>query len=276
MTTPVSSVCLSSLAASRLCEVDQSNAINPRDTMPAPRRRKIGHRRRVEDEADDDTRPDALDLDDDSLTEGSLTDDDDAGQDSDTSNIDEASPTSPHATKPANGGAAKHSSAKSPANNSNAVAAANGNAKQVSDTDLMLHGLSIADQPAPPQEMHFDEVVVSPPKSPSAPVVVSSASAMRQQPGTHVERRRQEHEDYKRRRDEDPAFVPNRGSFFMHDHRHAGPAGNGFRPFGRGRGRGGRYGVGGPFAPFRYVVNNGLFHLWCAQFSYHLMYSHSW
>lgn len=218
--------------------------------MPAPRRRKIGHRRRVEDEGDDDGRPDALELDDDSLTEGSLSDDDDAGQDSDTSNIDEASPTSLHASKPANGGAAKGPSAKP------ASTAANGNAKPVSDTDLMLHGLSIADKSAPPQEMQFDEVVVSPPKSPSAPVIVSSASAMRQQPAAHVERRRQEHEDYKRRRDEDPAFVPNRGSFFMHDHRHAGPAANGFRPFGRGRGRGGRYGVGGPFAPFRYVTDN--------------------
>ena len=64
---------------------------------------------------------------------------------------------------------------------------------------------------------------------------------------TPVERRRREHEDYKKQRDENPAFVPNRGAFFMHDHRHAGPAANGFRPFGRGRGRGGRGGVGGPF-----------------------------
>ncbi|KHN93785.1 extensin [Metarhizium album ARSEF 1941] len=214
--------------------------------MPAPRRRKIGHRRRVEDEADDDGRPDALDLDDDSLTEGSLTDDDDAGQDSDTSNIDEASPTTPNASKATDGPHPKSA-------RTSTAAAANGNAKQASDTEMMLHGLSIARQTATPQEMQFDEVVVSPPKSPSAPVVVSSASAMRQQPANHVERRRQEHEDYKRRRDEDPAFVPNRGSFFMHDHRHAGPAANGFRPFGRGRGRGGRYGVGGPFAPFSHM-----------------------
>jgi hypothetical protein len=35
----------------------------------------------------------------------------------------------------------------------------------------------------------------------------------------------------------------------MHDHRHAGPAANGFRPFGRGRGRGGRGAIGGPYAP---------------------------
>ncbi|KLP09293.1 uncharacterized protein Y057_1132 [Fusarium fujikuroi] len=112
----------------------------------------------------------------------------------------------------------------------------------------MLHGLSITDQSPPVQEMHFDEVVApSPSKSPAAPIVVSSASA--RPPAAPANRRRQEHEDYKRKRDEDPAFVPNRGAFFMHDHRHAGPAANGFRPFGRGRGRGGRGGIGGPFAP---------------------------
>lgn len=119
----------------------------------------------------------------------------------------------------------------------------------MSDTELTLHGLSIADQPDSDsvQEAPVDEVTVSSPKSPSAPVIVSSSSTARPQQGN---RRRQEHEDYKRRRDEDPAFVPNRGSFFMHDHRHPGPAANGFRPFGRGRGRGGgRGGVGGPYSP---------------------------
>ena len=226
-----------------------------------PRRRKIGRRRRVEDEGDDDGRLDTADLEDDSLTDGSISDDNEGAEDSDTSNIDEASPTSLNAgksskaakpAKPANGAAqssvsaAKTSVAKkdiSQDTNTTAI-------KQGSDTDMMLHGLSITEQPELPQEMHFDDAV-SPPKSPSAPVVVSSA--MRQQPASHVERRKQEHEDYKKRRDEDPAFVPNRGTFFMHDHRHAGPAANGFRPFGRGRGRGGRYGVGGPFAPFRYA-----------------------
>jgi hypothetical protein len=55
---------------------------------------------------------------------------------------------------------------------------------------------------------------------------------------TSEEKRRREHEDYKKRRDADPAFVPNRGAFYLHDHRHA----DGFRPFMRGGGRGGRIG----------------------------------
>ncbi|PFH59176.1 hypothetical protein XA68_12737 [Ophiocordyceps unilateralis] len=221
-----------------------------------PRRRRIGRRRRVEDEGEDDGRTEPLDVDDESLTDGSLlTDDDDAAEDSDTSNIDEASPTSPGARKSANGAPKRARPHPRPS-----AAAA--------DTDMMLHGLSMTDRSGPAQDMHFDDVVVSPPKSPSAPVVVSSASARRQPPPppppppgiSQGDRRRQEHDDYKRRRDVDPAFVPNRGSFFMHDHRHAGPASNGFRPFGRGRGRGGGRGgiggIGGPFSPFNHHVSN--------------------
>ncbi|KAL7909691.1 CASC3/Barentsz eIF4AIII binding domain-containing protein [Trichoderma velutinum] len=219
----------------------------------APRRRKlIGQRRRVEDEGDDEGRPETLELDDDSLTEGSvISDDHDGADDSDTSNIDEVSPTSPNARKSANG------TAKGAGHRAARAGAQGDGSKSVSDTELMLHGLSIADRPDSAQELQFDEVTPSPPKSPSAPVIVSSSSAMRPQPAQPANRRRQEHEDYKRRRDEDPAFVPNRGSFFMHDHRHPGPAANGFRPFGRGRGRGGgRGGIGGPYAP----MNNHLHH----------------
>jgi hypothetical protein len=52
------------------------------------------------------------------------------------------------------------------------------------------------------------------------------------------DKRRGDHEDYKKRRDADPTFVPNRGGFYLHDHRHA-EGSNGFRPF-RGGARGGR------------------------------------
>ncbi|KAH6899742.1 CASC3/Barentsz eIF4AIII binding-domain-containing protein [Thelonectria olida] len=219
----------------------------------APRRRKaIGQRRRVEDEPDDEGGPEALDLDDDSITDGSLaTDDNDLGDDSDTSNIDETSPTSPNARKSANG-APKH-----PAR---AGTRAHADGKAVSDTEVMLHGLSITDQSPPIQEMHFDDVSVTETANTSnLPVVVSSASATREGEGSIGGRRRQEHDDYKKRRDEDPSFVPNRGAFFMHDHRHPGPAGNGFRPYGKG-GRGGRGrpgGIGGPFAPHNQLHNPG-------------------
>lgn len=215
--------------------------------MAAPRRRKIGHRRRVEDEGEDDGGPEGLELDDDSLSEGSIgTEDRDTADDSDTSNIDEVSPTSLAQVKSANGAA--KTSRHHPARHE----AASADDKAVSDTEMMLHGLAIKDSTVPVQDIDFDEAEnnMAPPKSPSAPLVASSAPRA---PEATDNRRRQEHDDYKKRRDEDPAFVPNRGSFFMHDHRHAGPAANGFRPFGRGRGRGGRGGIGGPFSPMKYV-----------------------
>lgn len=208
-----------------------------------PRRRKvIGQRRRVGDEPDDEGVPETLDLDDDSITDGSLaTDDHDLGDDSDTSNIDEASPTSPSARKSANG-ALKH-----PAR---AGTRAHADDKAVSDTEVMLHGLSIDDQSPPIQEMHFDDVSAAEPADSSNPPVVVSSASVSQDGDAPRDRQRQEHDDYKRRRDEDPSFVPNRGAFFMHDHRHPGPSGNGFRPYGKaGRGGRGRPGIGGPFAP---------------------------
>lgn len=218
--------------------------------MSAPRRRRVGHRRRVEDEGDDDGGPDALDLEDDSLSDGSgLTDDDDPADDSDTSNIeDDASPTAANPRKPTGNGAIKPAGRPALPNKPPT--------KAITDAEMMLQGLSITDSAEPVQELHFDDIAgsASPKISPDAPLIVSSASATRPAQDTAGDRRRREHEEYKRRRDEDPSFVPNRGAFFMHDHRHAGPAGNGFRPFPRqsrlGHGRGG---YGAPYAPYRYV-----------------------
>ena len=216
-----------------------------------PRRRKaFGHRRRVEDEGEDEGGPEALDVDDDSLTEGSvISDDNDAADDSDTSNVDEASPTSPNISKAAANGAPKSGGRHQ--NGGASSAAAQPSQSTITDTELMLNGLHISNQPGSTEELQFDDAVRSPSKA-AAPIVVSSSSAPQPQDGPPFERRRREHEEYRKKRDEDPAFVPNRGAFFMHDHRHAGPSANGFRPFGRAR-RGGRGGMGGPFAPIKYV-----------------------
>lgn len=225
------------------------------------RRKLIGRRRRVEDEGEDEAGPNTLEVDDDSLTEGSVgSDDHDPADDSDTSNIDEASPTSPNLKRITSKGAAKTAAATKRPETVIPIQATS------ADTEIMLHGLSISDKDAPIQEISFDDVQdaqaarQSATKS-AAPIIVSSASASQSQTQSETqqppfERRRREHEEYRKKRDEDPAFVPNRGAFFMHDHRHAGPAGNGFRPFprgggARGRGRGG-FG-GGLFVPVQYV-----------------------
>jgi hypothetical protein len=187
-----------------------------------------------------------MDAGDESMTDGSIvTDDHDAVHDSDTSNIEEPSLASPAAGNPANGSTkptAKRSS--KPKDASSAID------RQITDTEVMLKGMSVAgEQSEQAPKADGDDIVLSPAKSPSAPVIVSSSSAMKPPQGA---RRGKEPDEYRRRRDEDPAFVPNRGAFFMHDQRHGGAAGNGFRQFGgRGRGRGNRGGFTAPFGHMR-------------------------
>lgn len=222
-------------------------AANPKRSS----RRALGHRRRVDDDGDDEGGPETLDaLDDDSMTEGSvISDENNHADDSDTSNVDEASPISPVLKKNSGRGSAKASDRRAAAAVPGATDADGHAAEAVAETESRLHELSISDSP---KTAHADEAT-APPSKPGGPVVVSSASVPSQEPP--FERRRREHEEYRKKRDEDPAFVPNRGAFFMHDHRHAGPAANGFRPFGRGalaRGRGRGRGFGGPFAPVQY------------------------
>lgn len=215
-------------------------------------RRTLGHRRRVEDDGDDEGGPETLDhLDDDSITEGSVISDENGhADDSDTSNVDETSPTSPVIRKASQRGAQKsgaHRVAPAEATEPDGRDTQQG---QVAEVEAQLNGLSVSEEPKPGKS----EEAAPAPTKPSGPVVVSS-TAVQEAP---FERRRREHEEYRKKRDEDPAFVPNRGAFFMHDHRHAGPAANGFRPFGRGALRGGRGrgrgGIGGPFAPVKYAT----------------------
>ena len=223
-----------------------------------PRRRKIiGHRRPVEDEGEDDG-PEQPDLDEDSLTEGSIaSDEDDPADNSDTSNIDEASPTSNKVKNSAANGAAKLGRRKQPNAPGGPSASTPAFPAAGPDTDTMMNGLSIADPT--PAEMVEHDATESPIKD-AAPVVVSSSSATQpQRRETVFERQRREHEAYRQRRDEDPAFVPNRGAFFMHDHRGPGPSANGFRPFPRStRGGRGRGLFQSHFAPMQYVPSLSL------------------
>ncbi|TVY16159.1 hypothetical protein LARI1_G007572 [Lachnellula arida] len=209
-------------------------------------------RRRVEDEGDEEGVLDVGDLDDDSLSEGSIiTGEDEAPEGDEILNAETASAGSHELTKVNGGGAgAGDRHAKD-----GRAASTNGTTKPpmtngTSDMDLMLNGLKLSDQNGTAEEVNYEDLREDSDiqeREPSLPVVKSTAQMDQPQELPH-ERRRREHEEYKKKRDADPAFVPNRGAFFMHDHRHSGPAANGFRPFGRGRGRG-RPGFGGPYAP---------------------------
>ena len=220
------------------------------------RRKIIGHRRRIEDE--DDAGPDAMpDLDDDSVTDGSIgSDEHDPADDSDTSNIDDASPTSPSARKLLGNGHVKPGFRRRTGSEPLKSPAAKLVQPVIADAESLLSSLSLADKENRAEEIHFDDVHQGLPAKDAAPIVVSSSAATQQQPRLpQQEVKRREHEEYRRRRDEDPTFVPNRGAFFLHDHRHAGPAANGFRPFPRGaRGGRGRGAFGNHFAPIGYVV----------------------
>ena len=215
----------------------------------APHRRKdlAAIRRRVEDEGDEEGTLDAGDLDDDSLSEGSIISDEDGHEG------DETSPAT------AGSGAASPElsmvKGKGPRGSRNVgEKAMNGIPKTpltngTSDMDMMLNGLKLSEKEGSADEVHYEDLREDVDLlQPSPAIVDSNAQIDRPQELPH-ERRRREHEEYRKKRDADPAFVPNRGAFFMHDHRHSGPAANGFRPFNRGRGRGGRHAIGGPYAP---------------------------
>ncbi|KFY91709.1 hypothetical protein V500_04503 [Pseudogymnoascus sp. VKM F-4518 (FW-2643)] len=215
--------------------------------MPGLRRKKplIG-RRRVEDEEGDEAGHDLED----SQSDGSISDDEDAGNASDGSNA--ASPVAPKATA---NGRSKDRTPAAPKSKSTETSKSPPKINGSTDTEMMLNGLERSKDFDNIESTSYDDLSNAQKPHLSQPVIVKSTAIMDQPVETPVERRRREHEDYKKKRDEDPAFVPNRGAFFMHDHRHSGPAANGFRPFGRGRGGrgGGRGGFGGPFAPANYM-----------------------
>lgn len=194
-------------------------------------------RRRVEDEGDEEGGLD-VDLDDESLSEGSIiTDEADAPEGDEAVKVDVPSSASPDVSR-ANGVSKplpEDVKSKSTSGNSDApTKLTNG----TGDMEMMLNGLKLADQKESTEEVQYEDLRDDPDLQEPSPVVVNSTAQMDQPQELPHERRRREHEEYRKKRDADPAFVPNRGAFFMHDHRHSGPAANGFRPFGRGRGRG--------------------------------------
>lgn len=203
--------------------------------MGAPRVRKslIKSRRRVDDDDGEEEGSVAAGMEDDSLSEASAMSD--ADDDADVEGSDGSDIGSP-VTKDSEGGpvanghrddAPATSQAASSGPNKPALAGTN------ADTERMMNGLKITGE-TEGEQVNFDDLVEdgegTEPAQPAAQDTQATVNA--------AERSRREHEDYKKRRDADPAFVPNRGVFFMHDQRSSAPGQNGFRPFGRGKGRG--------------------------------------
>lgn len=224
--------------------------------MVAHRRKDlVVSRRRIEDEGEEEGSV-AAELDDDSLSEGSgLSDEEDEDGDADGSDISGDSHASPRMLEKPSAGANGHSKALNGVqdqkpSHSTAVSS-EPVTKAMTDTQAMMNGLNISEQSENVEEIHFDEMKEKE-DTPASAKAQPQPTATGTKNETPFEKRKREHDEYRKQRDTDPAFVPNRGGFFMHDHRHAGPGQNGFKPFGRGRGRG-RGTAGGPFSPSKYV-----------------------
>lgn len=115
----------------------------------------------------------------------------------------------------------------------------------IKDTETMMNGLKFVDPPSQQVEpLDFDAMGAEDSSGQAGAGADATQEQTRQE--TVAEKRRREHEEYKRKRDTDPTFIPNRGAFFMHDPRTATPGQNGFRPFIRGGGRGRNGNVGPP------------------------------
>ncbi|KAH6633008.1 CASC3/Barentsz eIF4AIII binding-domain-containing protein [Boeremia exigua] len=189
---------------------------------PARKRTTNMARRRLDDE--DETKSVATDGADDSQSDGSAPSLAEGDADADNSDLSDAD----SAIAPAEGQPRRkpHRARRSkPA----APVSARARSPPVARSDAAY----AAPDAASVEELDFETA----PAEPAPPVA---------RPETLGDRRRREHDEYKKKRDSDPAFIPNRGAFFMHDSRSA-PGQNGFRPVGaRGRGRGA---IGGPFSP---------------------------
>ncbi|KAL1966007.1 hypothetical protein VTN77DRAFT_4947 [Rasamsonia byssochlamydoides] len=196
--------------------------------MAPYRRRKIGaSRRRREDEGEDEGSI-AGELEDDSLSDGSVVsnqDDDADGEGSEASEDD--SSVSPRADRPNGyvngvheGGAEK---GRSPSPGKRLLAST------LSDTEAMMNGMKIsdADQVA---EIRFEDMKEEQ-EDKDDNQTGRTPSAAESKRETFAERKRREHEEYIKARDENPAFVPTRGGFFLHDKRSTEPDTNSHRPF---------------------------------------------
>lgn len=102
-----------------------------------------------------------------------------------------------------------------------------GSKTTVSDTEAMMNGLKVSDASGD-AEVNFDhlEEVRTPSAPPTEPRRDNLAS-----------RKRRENDKYVKERDQNPAFVPTRGSFFLHDKRSAEAGTNGHRPFSKSKSR---------------------------------------
>ena len=200
------------------------------------RKHDIRLRKRREEEGEDDEGSIVPAAEDDSMSEESASDADEDGDGdvSETTDLDIATTTNGHAT-PLNNGYQKQD--KGGQYRSSPRARGIAEASAINDTNAMMNGLQVTQDEHLDEGINFDELQES-----NERVSAGKEAELERtgKPTSIAEQRRQDHEEYKRKRDADPAFVPNRGGFFMHDQRNSNGAQTGSKPNGgktRGKGR---------------------------------------
>ncbi|KAJ9611455.1 hypothetical protein H2200_004639 [Cladophialophora chaetospira] len=205
--------------------------------MPAPGRKRLpaSRRRRRQDEGEEE---DSVigDFEDDSLSEGSAVSngDDEAEFEGSESSGDEREPGRTAAAQTQS--ATEQKPQKSPiVSGVDALKLRDDAVKPSADTDAMLHGVSQPKQEQETEPLQFDDLPASTDVDTAQPGIVPPKGPRNETP---AQRARREHQEYVRQRNANPAFVPNRGGFFLHDDRNSSSTAPNGRGFGRGRGRG--------------------------------------
>ena len=206
--------------------------------MPAPPRKSLlASRRRTRPDEGEEEESVVGDFEDDSLSEGSAASPGDEGPEF------EGSESSGDERTPAQNTAAtsKSNRGKVPTEKSPVVSSKDATKPQVEDfqlppdTEAMLHGVKADQQVQETEELRFEELAASENADTVQPAAVLPKAPQNENP---AQRARREHQEYIRQRDANPAFVPNRGGFFLHDDRNSTSVAPTARQFGRGRGRG--------------------------------------
>lgn len=173
----------------------------------------------------------AGDIEDDSLSEGTvdtLQEDEDA--DAEGSESGSEAPIMTEADR-LNGGLANGREVAQPQRHSSISPGKPGLKTAVSDTEAMLNGFKHSSND---EEVHFDQMegdrALQTGRTPSAPPNEPKRDTL-------AAKKRREHEKYSRERDQSPALVPTRGSFFLHDKRTAETGFNGYRSPNKGKSR---------------------------------------
>ena len=192
-----------------------------------PRKRAVPLRRRTDDEGDEEHSPKA-EFEDDSLSDISALsneDEDAVGEISDASG--EANDPQP-ALMVAD---APPSTVKSP------IAPDEKIFKSTADMEAMMNGVKESAPGEETQEIRFDSMNA---EHATALDTHSADEKIGQQVETSADQPKT-HQDYIRQRDSNPAFVPNRGGFFLHDDRTAPHGNQNFRGTNRTRAAGGPF-----------------------------------